>query len=101
VGEHLKLGRVTYGDFLQIARQRLSAAFWQDRERMRRAHDALGGNPRGLEFLAAAVADMQPAEEGAFLAALAQTKADVQANMALDAIYARLPTANPCPPRGS
>ena len=90
-GERLELGRVTYGDFLQIARQRLPAAFWQNRERMRRAYAALGGNPRGLEFLAAAVKDMDAAQEDAFLAALAQTKADVQANMALDAIYARLP----------
>jgi tetratricopeptide (TPR) repeat protein len=90
-GAHLELGRVTYGDFLQIARQRLPAAFWQNRERMRRAYEALGGNPRGLEFLAAAVADMQPNEEEAFFAALEQTKAEVQANMALDAIYARLP----------
>jgi len=92
-GEHLELGRVTYGDFLQIARLRLPAAFWQNRERMRRAYQALGGNPRGLEFLAAAVQGMDSAEEHAFLAALEKTKEEVQANMALDAIYARLPAA--------
>lgn len=90
-GAHLPLDRVNYGDFLQIARLRLSAAFWQDRERMRRAYAVLGGNPRGLEFLAPAVEGMDSQEEGAFLAALEQTRDEVQTNMALEAIYARLP----------
>jgi hypothetical protein len=61
-GAHLPLDRVNYGDFLQIARLRLPAAFWQDRERMRRAYAVLGGNPRGLEFLAPAVAGMDREE---------------------------------------
>jgi len=90
-GAHLELGRVNYGDFLQIARLRLPPVFWQDRDRVRRAYAVLGGNPRGLEFLAPAVQAMTGAEENAFLDALERTKSDLQANMAIQAIYNRLP----------
>jgi|GEM_PF-430171 len=92
-GEHEPLTHVNYGDFLQIA-QRLSLppAFLTRRNSLRQVYDVLGGNVRGLEFFAAAVRDMENAdEENAFREKLATVKEDLQANMAIEAIYNRLP----------
>ena len=90
-GEQWPLSRLSYGDFLQIAMQRLPGHFFQDRDRLRRIYDILGGNPRGLVFLAAALSGMRdPADEEAFLQALAQTQTDLQADMAIAAIYGHL-----------
>lgn len=92
-GEHEPLTHVNYGDFLQIA-QRLSLhpAFLTRRNSLRQVYDVLGGNVRGLEFFAAAVRDMEnPDEESAFLDKLSSVKEDLQANMAIEAIYNRLP----------
>jgi len=62
------LEHASYGDFLQQARTlRLPAGFYRQRERLRRACRVLHGNWRGLEFFAAAVGDMDPADEAAFL----------------------------------
>jgi tetratricopeptide (TPR) repeat protein len=93
-GEHEPLTHVNYGDFLQIA-QRLSLppAFLTRRNSLRQVYDILGGNVRGLEFFAAAVRDMENVdEESAFLEKLSNVKEDLQANMAIEAIYKRLPT---------
>jgi len=90
-GAHLPLAHVNYADFLHIARLNLKPEFWEKRERMRRVYEGLGGNPRGLEFFAAATLEMDLKEEDTFLAALAQTQADLQANMAIRRIYERLP----------
>lgn len=92
-GEHEPLTHVNYGDFLQIA-QRLSLppTFLTRRNSLRQVYDILGGNVRGLEFFAAAVRDMETAdEENAFLEKLSTVKEDLQANMAIEAIYNRLP----------
>jgi len=87
-GARLPLTRVNYGDFLRLAENfRLKV----ERERLRQVFEALGGNARGLEFFAAAVRDKNPAEEAAFLDAIARTKADLQTNMAIAEIYAHLP----------
>jgi tetratricopeptide (TPR) repeat protein len=87
-GAAFPLARVNYGDFLRLAENfRLKV----ERERLRQVFDALGGNARGLEFFAAAVKDKNPKEEAAFLEAIAQTKADLQTNMAIAEIYAHLP----------
>jgi len=95
-GEHLALDHANYGDFLQMAQGfQLPATLFERRKdgrtELRRAYETLGGNPRGLEFFAAAVKNMQAADEDAFLEKLAQTKADLQADMAIEAIYNRLP----------
>jgi tetratricopeptide (TPR) repeat protein len=93
-GEHEPLTHVNYGDFLQIA-QRLSLppAFLARRNSLRQVYDILGGNVRGLEFFASAVRDMENAnEENAFLEKLSTVKEDLQANMAIEVIYNRLPT---------
>ncbi|MBE0671408.1 MAG: tetratricopeptide repeat protein [Anaerolineales bacterium] len=92
-GEHEPLTHVNYGDFLQIA-QRLSLppAFLTRRNSLRQVYDILGGNVRGLEFFASAVRDMENTdEENAFLEKLSTVKEDLQANMAIEAIYNRLP----------
>jgi hypothetical protein len=92
-GEHEPLTHVNYGDFLQIAqRLSLSPAFLTRRNSLRQVYDILGGNVRGLEFFASAVRDMKTAdEENAFLEKLSTVKEDLQANMAIAAIYSRLP----------
>lgn len=92
--EHEPLTHVNYGDFLQIA-QRLSLppAFLTRRNSLRQVYDILGGNIRGLEFFASAVRDMENVdEENAFLQKLSTVKEDLQANMAIEAIYNRLST---------
>ena len=94
---HLLLEHASYGDFIQMAqglalRGQMPLTFLRGRERLRQVYDALGGNCRGLEFFAAAALGLENAEqENAFLDALAHTKQDLQANMAIEAIYGRLP----------
>ncbi len=96
-GEHLALSQANYGDFLQMAqglasRKQLPISFLENRERLRRVYDVLGGNSRGLELFAAAVSGMERAEdEAAFLELLAKTKGKLQENMAIEEIYKRLP----------
>lgn len=92
-GEHESLTHVNYGDFLQIAQRfSLPSAFLTRRNLLRQVYDILGGNVRGLEFFAATVRVMENAdEENAFLEKLSTVKEDLQANMAIEAIYNRLP----------
>jgi hypothetical protein len=91
-GTHLPLDHAHYGDFLQMAQSwNIPATLSQNRDRLRRAYAALGGNPRGLEFFAAAALGMKTDEEQAFLETLEKTKSELQANMAIEAIYNRLP----------
>ena len=97
-GERLLLTRASYGDFLQMAQQmalrgQLGRSFLAERQRLKHVYDALGGNSRGLEFFAAATLTMESEEEEAFLEKLAQTKGELQANMAIEAIHAHLPEA--------
>ena len=94
-GERLQLSQANYGDFLQMAqglalRGQLQKSLG-DRVRLRKVYDALGGNSRGLEFFAAATLSMDSNEEKAFLEKLAQTQDELQANMAIEAIYSYLP----------
>ena len=85
--DHWQLEHASYGDFLQQARTlRLPAGFYRQRERLRRAYRVLHGNWRGLEFFAAAVGDMDPAGEAAFLDRLAQAEAETQTDMALETV---------------
>jgi len=87
-GARLPLTRVNYGDFLQLAQNfGLNAR----RERLKQIWQTLEGNARGLEFFSAAIKDKNPEEEAAFLDALAHTKTDLQANMAIAEIYNHLP----------
>jgi len=94
---HLMLGHANYGDFLQLARGlaergRMPKSLLHERERLRSVYAVLGGNCRGLEFFAAATLLIEnPAEEAAFLEALADVKEELQTDMALDAIYDHLP----------
>ena len=95
-GEQLHLSRASYGDFLQMAQQlalrgQLQKSFLNNRRRLREVYDALAGNSRGLEFFAAATLVMESDEEDAFLQKLSQVKGELQANMAIEAIYTRLP----------
>jgi tetratricopeptide (TPR) repeat protein len=92
-GEHEPLTHVNYGDFLQIAQRfSLPPAFLTRRNSLRQVYDILGGNVRGLEFFAAAMRDMENTdEENAFLEKLSAVKEDLQANMAIETIYNRLP----------
>ncbi|MBX3038591.1 MAG: tetratricopeptide repeat protein [Anaerolineales bacterium] len=93
-GEHEPLTHVNYGDFLQIAqRLLLPSAFLTRRNSLRQVYNILGGNVRGLEFFAAAIREMENAdEENAFLEKLSTVKEDLQANMAIEAIYSSLST---------
>ncbi len=87
--DHWPLEHASYGDFLQQARSlRLPAGFYRRRERLRRAYQVLHGNWRGLEFFAAAVGDMDPADEAAFLERLAADEAETQTDMALETVIA-------------
>jgi len=98
-GAHLPLTRAGYGDFLRMAgdpplREQLPPSFLNERGRLRRVWEALGGNSRGLGLFAAAVRGMaDPGAEDALLTALTQTKAELQADLALAAIHGRLPAA--------
>ncbi len=95
-GEQLELYHASYGDFLQMAqalaqRGQLPAAFLAKRENLYHVYNVLGGNSRALEFFAAALKNMKSAsEEDAFLASLAHSKKESQADMAIEAIYAHL-----------
>jgi hypothetical protein len=69
---HLPLNPVTYGDFLQLALAgRARAAFWRP-GRPERIYRVLNGNARGLGVIAAALAMIDPEDEGAFLDKLAE-----------------------------
>ncbi len=91
-GVSLPLAHASYGDFLQMAQERLPQAFLAERERLRHVYAILGGNCRGLDFFASALKSLpNAAEENAFIAALARTKSDLQANMAIAMIVQHLP----------
>ncbi|GJQ53126.1 MAG: hypothetical protein HKUEN02_19730 [Anaerolineaceae bacterium] len=94
-GEHLPLAGMNKGDFLRLAqtlteRGGMNPLLLIDRERLNRAYDTLGHNPRGLEWFAAATLTMNPQEGQAFAEKLAQTKADLRQNMALKETIHRL-----------
>jgi tetratricopeptide (TPR) repeat protein len=92
VADHHPFPHPGYGDFLQMARrENLPGDFFKDRDRLRRVYQTLHGNGRGLTFFAAAVRDMDAAEEEAFLAKLAQAAAESQTDMALKTVIAHLP----------
>jgi hypothetical protein len=94
VAEHWALPHATYGDFLRMGReQTLPNTFWawEKRDWRRKVYDVLHGNGRGLTFFAGAVADMDMAEEVAFLAKLAEATAETQTDMAIEATVAHLP----------
>jgi tetratricopeptide (TPR) repeat protein len=91
-GEVLQLERANYGDFLQIAQQvGTQPAFLQDRTRLRKIYDVLGGNSRGLELLATTSSSMESLDEKDFLLALEKTKNKLQTNMSIEVIYSHLP----------
>lgn len=94
-GEHLPLESMNKGDFLRLAqtlteRGAMNPLLLIDRERLNKAYETLGHNPRGLEWFAAATLTMNPQEEGAFAEKLAQTRADLRQNMALEETLSRL-----------
>lgn len=87
---HLPLGPVTFGDFLQLAMaQRAPAAFYQP-GRARRVYDTLDGNARGLEFVAGALAGLDPAAEDAFLGRLRAAEAAMREDIALAELIGHL-----------
>ncbi|MEW5717494.1 MAG: tetratricopeptide repeat protein [Chloroflexota bacterium] len=93
-GETLPLAHASYGDFLQMAQGWLPQSFLarEARGRLRRVYDVLGGNCRGLDFLASALKTLPNAdEEDAFINALARTKSELQTNMAIEMIVSHLP----------
>ena len=96
-GEHLPLDHASYGDFLQMARLlaqngQMPASLLQDRDKMHRVYDALGGNSRGLGFFAAAAQGMMTAaDEEEFMQAVAKAQEDEKADMAIEVIYKHLP----------
>ena len=88
--QHHALAKPVYGDFLAFARQQvLPKSFVEDRARLRRVYSAMGGNFRGLEFFAHAVAGMSLVQEDEFLAKLQTVKEELQANMALAEVIAQ------------
>lgn len=87
--DHWPLDHASLGDFIRQAQElRLPAAFYRPPDRLRRAHRVLHGNPRGLQFFAAAVRDLASTEEDAFLERLAAAGAELQTDMALDLVIA-------------
>ncbi|MGH8476606.1 MAG: tetratricopeptide repeat protein [Methylococcales bacterium] len=87
-GDHWLLEHLSYNDFLQLAReQRLPADFLSRRDRLRTLHKTLHGNARGLEFFGSAIQAMNLEQEEDFLEKLSVARTEVQADMALDAIY--------------
>ena len=91
-GEHHSLMRANYGDFLQMAlRLPLPEVLW-DWHQMREVYQLLGGNSRGLVFFTATMQQMSDAAiELAFWDKLRQTQAELQADMAIEAIVNHLP----------
>ena len=82
---HLPLEHCSYNDYLALARrQPRLRGLLEDRDKLRRVHQALHGNPRALGFFADALGDMTHDEEASFLRALAQASAESQADMALE-----------------
>ncbi len=95
-GEHLPLGGMNYGDFLRLAqalaeRGQMNPRLLGERERLKQVYEALGHNPRGLEWFTAATLTMNPQEEEAFAEALARAQAELRQNMALEETLRRLP----------
>ena len=88
---HLPLTGASYGDFLRMGQEQLPSHFLGRRAWMRRAYEVLGGNGRGLSFLAGAVAGMDAEAEAEFMAKLAEAKGELQANMMLGENISRLP----------
>ena len=87
---HLPLTPMGFGDFLLLALTRHApAAFWSP-GRPRLVYDTLGGNARGLEFVAGALALLDPADEATFLARLAEADERLRVNMALATLVANL-----------
>lgn len=94
-GEQLPLESMNKGDFLRLAqalteRGQMNPLLLAERERLNQAYEALGHNPRGLEWFAAATLTMNPQEEETFAAKLTQTRADLRQNMALEETLNRL-----------
>ncbi|MEW6285484.1 MAG: tetratricopeptide repeat protein, partial [Chloroflexota bacterium] len=94
-GGHLPLAGMNKGDFLRLAqdlaeRGQMNPLLLLERERLNRAYETLGHNPRGLEWLASATLTMDAEEEQAFAEKLAQTRADLRQNMALEETLRRL-----------
>jgi len=96
--ETLPLRGLAYGDFLALARAlaledppRFPRAFLAESAKMRRAHAALGGNARHLEWLGAALEDTSPQEEADFLERMEATAAKGREDMTLGYIWERLP----------
>ncbi len=96
-GEHLALAHAPYGDFLQMVQAlvlnaKMPAAFLGQRERLRQVYRDLDGNGRALTWLGGALLSLKSqASENAFLERLAQTRKDIQADMAIQEIHAHLP----------
>jgi tetratricopeptide (TPR) repeat protein len=87
--DHWPLDHATLGDFIRQAQElRLPVDFYRRPDRLRRAWRVLHGNPRGLEFFAAAIRDLRDPEEDAFLDRLAQASAELQTDMALELVLA-------------
>ncbi len=86
--QHWPLQQLSYNDYLQLARQlKLPAEFLHNRQRIRQLHNTLHGNARGLTFFAAAIQNMDSQQEDAWLAQLAEAKAELQIDMALQTVY--------------
>ena len=95
-GEHLPLESMNKGDFLRLAqalteRGQMNPLLLTPRERLTQVYETLARNPRGLEWFAAATLTMNPQEEETFVRELAQTRADLRQNMALEETTRRLP----------
>jgi tetratricopeptide (TPR) repeat protein len=89
--EQVKLEHASYGDFLQMAREeKLPRQLMYERDRLRRVYQTLHGNGRALHFFAAAIQGMKLEQEEVFLQKLAQTQAEIQTNMAIEAIVGHL-----------
>jgi len=85
--DYLSLEHLSYNDYLQLARQtRLADKLTANRDRLRQVHTILHGNARALEFFAAAVKNMNHQEEESFLQTLEKARAEIQVDMALEAV---------------
>ena len=94
-GEILPLAHASYGDFLQMAANlaeqgKLPYSFAHG-EKLSQAYAALGGNGRGLGLFAGAIHSLNDEDaENAFLEKLAESKTELQADMAIATIYENL-----------
>lgn len=94
-GEQLPLAGMNKGDFLRLAqtlteRGAMNPLVLIDRARLNQAYETLGHNPRGLEWFASATLTMSPQEETVFAEKLADTRAELRQNMALEETLNRL-----------